>query len=106
MFIDYCLLIISWYIFEMLFNCFISYLYMCVLKLTLGKIIFLQISFCFSASSVKRPDALVFVDLLFDNMPSGRVCTMSRLELFSFTAKHTLLFACSVMLCCVCFLSD
>jgi hypothetical protein len=31
--------------FELLFDYFISYLYMCVLKLTLGKIIFLQIFF-------------------------------------------------------------
>jgi hypothetical protein len=47
----------SWYIFEMLFDCFISYLYMCVLKLTLEKKKkILHISLCFSASSVKRPD--------------------------------------------------
>jgi len=42
-------LIISWYIFEMLFNCFISYLYMRVL----------HISLCFLASIVKRLDGHV-----------------------------------------------
>jgi len=48
--------IISLHIFELLFDCLISYLYMCVLKLTLGKIIFLQIFSLCSVSSVKRPD--------------------------------------------------
>lgn len=36
-----------------------------------------------------RPDALGFVDLLSDSMPSRRVCTTSRRELFVFSAKHT-----------------
>jgi hypothetical protein len=53
-----------------------------------------------------RPDALGSVDLISDSMPSGRVCTMSVRELFAFSAKHTLLFAYSIMLCNVCFLSD
>jgi len=53
-----------------------------------------------------RLDALGSVDLLFDNMPSGRVCTTFSLKLFAFSAKHILLlFACSIMSCCVCFLS-
>jgi hypothetical protein len=42
----------------MLFDYFISYLYMRVLKLTLGNF-FLHISLCFSASSVKRLDGHV-----------------------------------------------
>jgi hypothetical protein len=54
--IDCLLSIISCYIFEMLFNFFISYLYMRVLKLTLGKKKNLYISLCFLTSSVKRPD--------------------------------------------------
>jgi hypothetical protein len=53
-----------------------------------------------------RPDALDFVDLISDSMLSGRVCTTSGKELFDFSTKHTLLFAYSIMLCCVCFLSD
>jgi hypothetical protein len=43
----------------MLFDYFISYLYMRVLKLTLRKKKFLHISLCFSASSVKHPDGHV-----------------------------------------------
>jgi len=35
------------------------------------------------------PDALGSIDLLFDNMPSGRICTMFGRELFAFSAKHT-----------------
>jgi len=35
------------------------------------------------------PDVLGSVDLLSDNMPSGRVCTTSGWELFAFSAKHT-----------------
>jgi hypothetical protein len=55
------------------------------------------------------PDVLGSVDLLFDSMPSGRVCATSGSDLFAFSAKHThthYFFACSIMLCCVCFLSD
>lgn len=72
----------------MLFDCFISYLYMRVLKLTLGNF-FLHISLCFSASSVKRPDVLGSIDLLSNSMPSRRVCTTSGRELFAFSTKHT-----------------
>jgi len=46
------------------------------------------------------------VNLIFDSMVSGGVCTTFGRELFAFFAKHTLLFAYSVMLCYVCFLSD
>jgi hypothetical protein len=55
-----------------------------------------------------RPDVLGSVDLLSDSMPSGRICTSSGRKLFTFSAKHThtLLFSCSIMLCCVCFLLD
>jgi hypothetical protein len=59
-----------------------------------------------------HPDALGFVDLLFDSMPSRRVCTTSRREFFAFSAKHThththtLLFAYSIMLCYVFSLTD
>jgi hypothetical protein len=53
-----------------------------------------------------RPDVLGFVDLLSDSMPFGRVCTTSGRKLFVFSTKHTLLFAYSIMLCCVCFLLD
>jgi len=107
--------IISWYIFEILFDCFTSYLYMRVLKLMLGNFFFCIFPSVFQLLvwSVRtdmflRPDVLGLVDLLSDSMPSGRVCTASRRELFAFFAKHThtLLFACSIMLCCVCFLSD
>jgi hypothetical protein len=44
------------HIFEMLFDCFISWSYMCVLKLFLGKYIFLQFFHKFQIFSVKRPD--------------------------------------------------
>jgi hypothetical protein len=47
------------HIFEMLFDYFISWLYMCVLKLTLGNIIFLQIFLRFLFFSVKHPDGLL-----------------------------------------------
>jgi hypothetical protein len=53
-----------------------------------------------------HPDVLGSVDLISNSMPSGRVCTTSKRELFAFSAKHTLLFAYSIMLCCVCFVSD
>jgi hypothetical protein len=46
------------------------------------------------------PDALGSVDLLFDSMPSGRVCTTSGCELFAFSAKHTHYFL-PVLSCCV-----
>jgi hypothetical protein len=56
----------------------------------------MHLSFCFSASSVKRPDRHVLasgrawlVDLLSDSMSSRRVCTTSGLELFAFSAKYT-----------------
>jgi len=51
-----------WYIFEMLFDCFISYLYMRVLKLTLG-------NFCFA-----------YFPLLFSLQceASGRTCSCVR----------------------------
>jgi hypothetical protein len=42
----------------MLFFCFISYLYMCVLKLTLGNF-FMHILLYFLAPNVKRPDGHV-----------------------------------------------
>jgi hypothetical protein len=51
-----------------------------------------------------RPDGLGSIDLLFDSMPSGQVCTTSGRELFAFSAKHILLlFACFIMSCCVFF---
>jgi len=112
--IDSYLSIISWYIFEMLFDYFISYLYKRVLKLTLGKKIsaYFPLFFQLLLWSVRmdmflRLDTLGFVDLLFDSIPFGRVCTTSGRELFAFFAKHILLlFACPIMSCCVCFLSD
>jgi hypothetical protein len=70
-----------------------------VLKLTLGNF-FLHISLCFSASNVKRSDALGSVDLLSDSMLSGRVCTTSGRELFAFSTKHTHYFL-SVLSCYV-----
>jgi hypothetical protein len=42
----------------MLFDCFISRLYMHVLKLTLGKIISINFFLSFCLFSVKRPDSL------------------------------------------------
>jgi hypothetical protein len=53
-----------------------------------------------------RPNVLGFFDLLFDSMPSERVCTTFGRELFAFSARYTLLFACSIMLCCVRLLLD
>jgi hypothetical protein len=47
-----------------------------------------------------RLDVLDSVDLLFDSMPSGRVCTTSELELFAFSAKHSHYFF-PVLSCCV-----
>jgi len=86
----------------MLFDCFISYLYMRVLKLTLGKKKFLHISLCFSASSVKRPDVLGSIDLLSNSMPSRRVCTTSGRKLFAFSTKHTHThYFLPVLSCCV-----
>jgi hypothetical protein len=73
----------------MLFDCFISYLYMPVLKLTLGEKKNLHISLYFSASSLKHPDTLGSVNLLFDSMPSRQVCTTFGRELFALSAKHT-----------------
>jgi hypothetical protein len=51
-----------------------------------------------------RPDVLGSVDLLSDSMSSERVCTTSGRELFPFSAKHTLLFICSIM-CVFCVFS-
>jgi hypothetical protein len=101
--------------FEMLFDYFINYLYMRVLKLMLGKKkfcifphVFQLLVWSIRKDMFLRPDVLGSVDLLFDSMPSERVCTTSGRKLFAFSAKHTytLLFACSIMLCCVCVLSD
>jgi hypothetical protein len=36
-----------------------------------------------------RPDVLGSVNLLFDSMPSGLVCTTSGREFFAFSVKHT-----------------
>jgi hypothetical protein len=66
---------------------------------------FLHISLCFSASSVKHPDALGFVDLLFDSMPFRRECTMFGCELFAFSAKHTLYFLPVLSCCAMCVFS-
>jgi hypothetical protein len=52
-----------------------------------------------------RPDALGSVDLLFDSMPSGRVCTTSGRELFAFSAKHTHYFLPVLSSCGVCVFS-
>jgi hypothetical protein len=56
MLIDYLTLNYIFAFFELLFDYLFSYLYMRDLKLTLRKIIFLQIFLLFSTSSVKRPD--------------------------------------------------
>jgi len=92
----------------MLFDCFISYLYMRVLKQTLGKKICIFPSvFQILVWSVKtdiflRPDVLGSVDLLSDSMPSRRVCTTSGPELFAFSAKHTHThYFLPVLSCCV-----
>jgi hypothetical protein len=47
-----------------------------------------------------RHDALGSVDLLFDSMSSGRVCTTSERELFAFSAKPTHYFL-PILSCCV-----
>jgi hypothetical protein len=62
---------------------------MCVLKLTLGKIIFLLLVWSVRTDMFLRPNALGSVDLLSENMPSGRVCTTSGHEPFAFFARHT-----------------
>jgi hypothetical protein len=51
------------------------------------------------------PDALDFVDLLSDSMPSGRVCTTSGHELFSFSDKHIYYFLPVLSCCAVCVFS-
>jgi hypothetical protein len=111
--IDSKLSIISWYIFEILFYYFISYLYMRVLKLTLGNF-FLYISLCFLAFSVKRPDGHILASertWLCRSLIWQHAVRMSmyhiRTQAFCFLCQtQTLLFACSIMLCYVCFLSD
>jgi hypothetical protein len=52
-----------------------------------------------------RPDVLGSVDLLFDSMPSGRVCTTFGRELFAFFAKHTHYFLLVLSCCVVCIFS-
>jgi hypothetical protein len=104
---------VSWYIFEMLFDCFISYLYMCVLKLTLGKK-FLHIFLHFSASTVKRPNghvlasghARLYQSLIWQHAVQTSMYHVRTWAFCFFCQTHTLLFAYSIMLCCVCFLSD
>jgi hypothetical protein len=54
--IEYLTLIYIFAYFCNAIDCFISWLYMRVLKLTLGKNIFLQIFLQFQIFSVKRPD--------------------------------------------------
>jgi hypothetical protein len=103
----------------MLFDCFISYLYMRVLKLTLGRKKNLHISLCFSTSSEMRSDRHVLAS------GRARLCRSLiwkyavqtsmyhvRTQAFWFlcqtdthTHTHTT-FSCSIILCCVCFLSD
>jgi hypothetical protein len=79
----------------MLFDCFISYLYMRVLKLTLFFFfcifpsVFQLLVWSIWTDMFLRPDALDSVNLLSDSMPSGRVCTTSESEPFAFSAKHT-----------------
>jgi hypothetical protein len=67
-----------------------------VLKLTLGIKKFCIFPFVFQllvwrvqTDMFLRPDALGSVDLLFDSMPSGRVCTTSECDFFAFSAKLT-----------------
>jgi hypothetical protein len=80
----------------MLFHCFISYLYMCVLKLTLGNfcsayfpLFFQLVVWSVWMDMFLHLDALDSVDLLSDSMLSWRVCTTSGRKLFAFFAKHT-----------------
>lgn len=49
-----------------------------------------------------RPDTLGLVNLLFDSMPSGQVCTTSGRELFfGFLCQTDTLLFFSVLSCCV-----
>jgi len=54
--------IISLHIFDLLFDSLISYLYMRVLKLFLGKIFFLQIFLQFQILCVKRLDGPTLIE--------------------------------------------
>jgi len=96
----------------MLFDCFISYLYMHVLKLTLGifcccifPYVFHLLVWSVRTDMFLRPDVLCSVDLLSDSMPSGWVCTTSKRELFAFSAKHTHYFLLVLSCCVVCVFS-
>jgi len=67
-----------------------------VLKLTLGNfcsayfpLFFQLLVWSVWTDMFLRLDTLGSVDLLSDSMPSGRVCTTSRRELFAFSEKHT-----------------
>jgi hypothetical protein len=106
------------HVFELLFDCLISYLYMRVLKLTLGKIIFLQIFLWFSAFpcevsgqtclTVWTQVALPFVNLAVDR-PDELVTHQDAIltsiyPLLSFSSSRTPLhFYWFIMSCCVCF---
>jgi hypothetical protein len=75
---------------------------------------FLHISLCFSASKVKRPDGHVLASgrarlcwsLIWQHAVRKSMYHF-RTRAFCFLCQtHTLLFVCSIMLCCVCFLLD
>jgi hypothetical protein len=100
--------------FWMLFDCFISYLYIRVLKLKLGKKIsaYFPLFFNFwceaswrTCSCVRTCSALL-ISYLTACRPDEYVPCPDTSFLLFLPNTHTLLFVCSIMLCCVCFLSD
>jgi hypothetical protein len=92
----------------MLFDYFISYLYMRVLKLTLGKKKILHISLCFLASSVKRPNGHVLASgrawlcrsLIWQHAVRTSMYHVQKLAFFALSAKHTH-YLLPVLSCCV-----
>jgi hypothetical protein len=93
----------------MLFDYFINYLYMRVLKLTLGNFFFLHISLCFSASSVNEAFELtcswvqtclaLAISSLTPCRPDEYVPRPDASFLLSLPNTHTIFF--SVLSCCV-----
>jgi hypothetical protein len=84
-----------------------------VLKLTLGNFSSAYFLY-FSASSVKHPDGHVLASvcarlcwsLIWLHAVRTSMCHVQKWAFCFLCQTHTLLFACSIMLCCVCFLWD
>jgi len=94
------------HIFELLFDCLINYLYMRVLKLTLGKIIFLQIFLWFQlpmwnvrTNLFYGPDVSGSVHQWSSSVPSGQVSNTSGRKPITFSASRTPLIFFLYLLC-------